>query len=77
MGVRQEKNLGDFTLEVAEAPGLPLGLDPNPDQGREATQHQGQGQTAWERYGIESFTCLQLYHACSASVRMGAAITFA
>ena len=37
----------------------------------------GEGGAKWERYGVESYTCLVLIKACEASVETGAAIVFA
>lgn len=61
---------------LAEALSMPLDLDPESDELGEAIQHQGEGDAQWKRYGIESFTCSRLYHACKASLRLGAALTF-
>ena len=55
---------------------LPLDLDPESDEVWDAPENQGQGAVPWKRYGVESFTCLRLYHACKASIRLGAAIAF-
>jgi len=62
--------------ELAKALELPLELDPEAEEVWEATEHQGSGDTCWERYGIESFTCLRLHYAARASVDCGAAIVF-
>jgi hypothetical protein len=43
----------------------------------EAADSQGEGEARWERYGVESYTCLALLRACEASVETGAAIVFA
>ena len=41
-----------------------------------AASHQGQGDSHWQRYGIESFTCLRLLQACRISIESGCAIVF-
>ena len=38
---------------------------------------EGEGSAKWERYGVESYTCLVLIKACEASIETGAAIVFA
>ncbi|MFL6331739.1 MAG: hypothetical protein ACJ754_00180 [Pyrinomonadaceae bacterium] len=43
----------------------------------QAAEAQGEGVEKWERYGIESYTCLALLKACEASVETGAAVVFA
>ena len=62
---------------LARALHLPLEMNPESEELWEATQHQGEGETQWKRYGVESFTCSRLFHACKASIARGAAITFA
>ena len=37
---------------------------------------QGEGDHKWQRYGIESYACLALYHACKKSIQTGAALVF-
>ncbi|HOA74813.1 MAG TPA: hypothetical protein PL151_20805 [Phycisphaerae bacterium] len=61
---------------LAQALELPLDLDPESDLVWDATQTQGQGDTQWQRYAIESFTCLRLHKACIHSLETGAAIVF-
>lgn len=55
---------------------LPLDLDPEEDTVWEAAHSQGKGETQWQRYGVESFTCLRLYQAAARSLESGAAIVF-
>lgn len=55
---------------------LPLDLDPEAEEVWEATETQGEGETHWQRYAIESFTCLRLYAACKYSLHTGAAVVF-
>ncbi len=61
---------------LAEALELPLELNPESEEVWEAPDNQGQGKVKWKRYGVESFTCLRLYHACKTSINLGAAIVF-
>lgn len=56
---------------------LPLNLDGEDDRLYEAIDTQGQpGTEGWQRYGVESLTCLRLYQAAKHSVETGAAIVF-
>lgn len=59
---------------LARALELPEGLDPGSDEVREAARSQGRGARRWQRYGIESMTCLQLAQAAAASVELGSAL---
>jgi len=43
----------------------------------DAAESQGEGEAKWERYGIESYTCVALIKACEASVETSAAVVFA
>ena len=61
---------------LAGALQLPLDLDPESDEVWNAAERQGQGKRPWERYGIESSTCLRLYTATRHSIATGAAIVF-
>ncbi len=61
---------------LAEIIGLPLDQDPDSDEVWRLVEAQGQGDAEWKRHGLESFTCLRLFHACKASVGMKAAIVF-
>ena len=63
--------------ELAQALELPEGLSLEDEALWEALDNQGQGATKWERYGMESYTCLGLIRACEASAETGAAIVFA
>lgn len=63
-------------LELAEALELPDDLDPESDEVWEAAESQGEGELKWQRYGIESHTCLALIRASRASVETGAAVVF-
>lgn len=63
--------------ELARALGLPEGLSAEDEALWEAAENQGEGGAGWERYGVESLTCVQLMRACEASVETGAAVVFA
>lgn len=63
--------------ELAQALELPEDLSLEGEAVWEATESQGEGNEKWERYGIESYTCLALLKACEASIETGAAIVFA
>lgn len=63
--------------ELARALDLPEDLSLDDEALWEAAESQGEGETKWARYGIESFTCLQLLRACEASIETGAAVVFA
>ena len=64
------------TTKLAQALGLPLDLEPESEEVWEAAESQGTGETLWQRYGIESYTCLRLYHAAKHSVANSAVIVF-
>lgn len=55
---------------------LPLDLDPESEEVWSATESQGEGERLWQRYGIESFTCLQLHAAANHALKTGAAVVF-
>jgi hypothetical protein len=63
--------------ELAQALELPEDLSLEDEALFQAVENQGEGEAKWERYGIESYTCLALLKACGASVETGAAIVFA
>jgi hypothetical protein len=63
--------------ELAKTLELPLDLDPESDEVQNAADWQGQGDTKWQHYGVESLTCLALYRACQVSLGSGYAIVFA
>jgi hypothetical protein len=62
-------------LELARALELPEDLEPESEAVWEAAGNQGGG-AKWQRYGVESHTCLALIAACRASVATGAALVF-
>lgn len=55
---------------------LPLDLNHESDEVLTAAENQGKGKLKWQKYGVESFTCLCLLRACEASLKTGAAIVF-
>lgn len=61
---------------LANALDLPVQLDPEDAQVWEASENQGKSDVRWQRYGVESFTCLRLIHAATHSLQTGAAIVF-
>ena len=63
--------------ELAQALELPADLSVEDERLWLAADAQGRGEAKWERYGVESFTCLRLIRACEASVETGAAVVFA
>ncbi|MFF5158284.1 hypothetical protein ACFY3N_18935 [Streptomyces sp. NPDC000348] len=62
---------------LAEALGLPEDLDPHSEEVFEAADAEEPATEGWQRYGVESYVCLQLLRAAKASVETGAAIAFA
>lgn len=62
--------------QLAQVLEFPLDLDPESEEVYEAVESQGEGKTTWERYGVESYSCLVLHHACRKSIDWGAAIVF-
>lgn len=63
--------------ELAQALGLPADLSLDDEAVARAAENQGEGEEKWERYGVETYTCLALIEACEASLETGAAVVFA
>ncbi|MFJ5235112.1 hypothetical protein ACIQBJ_35120 [Kitasatospora sp. NPDC088391] len=61
---------------LARALGLPDGLDPNGDEVTAVLDEEIADPRGWQRYGTESFVCLQLTRAAEHSVRTGAVLAF-
>jgi hypothetical protein len=61
---------------LAEAMGLPLDLDPESEEVWNAADDRRPDASGWERFGIEAFTCIRLYHAARVSNATGAAVVF-
>ncbi|HXP63841.1 MAG TPA: hypothetical protein VN815_00075 [Steroidobacteraceae bacterium] len=55
---------------------IPDGLDTESDAVLEAAENPAAFSARWQRYGVESFSCLRLLAACEASLKTGAAIVF-
>lgn len=62
--------------QVAEALDLPLDLDPESDEAREAEESLGESDVLWQRYGRESYACLVFYQAAKRSIESGCAVVF-
>jgi hypothetical protein len=60
---------------LAAALELPPGIDPASRQLWRAADRQGAG-VGWQRYGVESFTCVRLLAAAAHSAATGAAVVF-
>ena len=63
--------------ELARMLEIPEDLSWEDEALSEAADKQGEGEAKWERYGVESYTCVALLKACEASVETGAAVVFA
>jgi hypothetical protein len=74
--IGSSQRLAVETARLAKALELPLTLDPESDEVFAAVEAQGEGEARWQRYGVESFTCLQLHHAAQHSIAQGAALFF-
>lgn len=61
-------------VKLAHRLRLPQETHAESDQVLEAAERQGAAFTGWQRYGVESYTCLQLLRACEISKKSGAAI---
>ncbi|MFN0085216.1 MAG: hypothetical protein ACKVX9_07500 [Blastocatellia bacterium] len=61
---------------IAEALEIPDDLDENSKELWEAADHQGESPVPWEKFGIESFSCVCLIRGCERSIQNGAALVF-
>lgn len=61
---------------LAEVLGIPEGLHAQSEELWEAADAQGEGDALWQRYGIESYSCVVLREACHKSLATGSAIVF-
>jgi hypothetical protein len=68
--------LKDECQALAKLLEIPDGLGAESDEVLEAAEDPGSGTVHWQRYGIESFSCIRLLAACQASLKTGAAIVF-
>ncbi len=66
----------DDCVQLAKRLDLPIDLDPSSSEVQEAFTEQGKAESGWQRYGRESFACLSLHRAASASVQTGCALVF-
>ncbi|MFB7292269.1 hypothetical protein [Actinacidiphila glaucinigra] len=64
------------TRRLAQALGLPEDLDPHSEEVFEVADAEGPATEGWQRYGVESYVCLQLLQAAKLSIATGAAIAF-
>lgn len=62
---------------LALALGLPEDLDPDSEEVVDAADSEEPAAEGWQRYGVESYGCLQLLRAAKLSIATGAAIVFA
>jgi len=63
-------------LRLAVALQIPLDLDPDSDEVWDAADGTLEGAKGWQRYGVETYTCLRLIDAARRSIETGAAIFF-
>ena len=68
--------LRDECRAMSQLLGIPDGLDLESDDVLNAAEDPASGTAKWQRYGIESFSCIRLMAACDAAVKAGAAIVF-
>lgn len=61
---------------LAKALKLPLTLDPESEEVWSAADQPGTGDVKWKQFGIESFSCVRLAHACKRAIETGAAVVF-
>ncbi|MEU6244565.1 hypothetical protein [Streptomyces sp. NPDC047024] len=62
------------TRRIAAALGLPEDLDPDSEEVFEASDAEEPAAEGWQRYGVESYVCLQLIRTARLSIATGAAI---
>ena len=61
---------------LASALEIPSNINEKSDDLGEAPDLQGEAEIKWQKYGVESFTCVHLIKACRQSIKTGAAIVF-
>ena len=61
---------------LAEILEIPVDIDDQSDELWDAADAQGESSVKWKKYGVESFTCVNLIIACKKSIETGAAIVF-
>jgi hypothetical protein len=74
--IGSSQRLREECQRLAAALELPLDLDPETDEVWRATEAQAEAKLGWQRFGIESHSCLLLYRAAEHSIKTGAAIVF-
>jgi hypothetical protein len=62
---------------IAEALQIPPELDETSEELWNAADSQGEGDEIWQRYGVESFSCVALIRGCMKSIETKAALVFA
>jgi hypothetical protein len=62
--------------ELAAALAIPDGLDPDSDEVMAAMESPVHGAAGWRAYGVETYCCLQMLHACDASLKTGPLLVF-
>ncbi len=67
----------DELRRLAEALQIPKELDIDDAESWVTEEGQGKGAEQWQRYAVESFSCLCLMGACEHSVKTGAVLVFA
>lgn len=74
--VGSSNRLMEECKRIAEALELPLDMDPEAEEVWDASAIQGEGDKLWQKYGVESFSCLRLHYAAKLSVDSGAMLVF-
>jgi hypothetical protein len=62
---------------LARVLGIPSHITKDSEELWDAADSQGEGEAIWQRYGVESFSCVALREACRTSMQTGAAVVFA
>lgn len=61
---------------LARVLAIPSNITKDSEELWNAADSQGEGDTIWQRFGIESFTCVALREACWVSMKTGSAVVF-
>ena len=61
---------------IAASLGIPQGANEHSETLFEAMRSQGEGDALWQRYTVESYTCVALMRGCQESIEIGAALAF-
>ena len=61
---------------LARVLAIPPHINKDSEELWNAADSQGEGDTTWQRFGIESFTCVALSEACRMSMKTGSAVVF-